>query len=296
MKLKKILYILFFIYSGIYAQHNIVYSQYYFSGILINPAYAGSQGALNFTSIYRTQWTGINGAPENISVGLHSPFKNDKMNGGLIFLNNKFGITSESKIMAVYAYKVRFAKGSLSFGLQGGAEYVKNDWSEIQTTDNNDLVFENNSSTAVNAIFGCGLFYKTEKMFLGISSPIIYNTKNNYQLSYSPYILSSGFLIRVNDNIVVKPAGLVRYVKASPIEGDISTAVYLKEIIGIGAGFRSSAAVYGYIDIRLNEQFSAGYAYDYTLSRLNNYSNGSHEFMLRYLFSYKVNVKSPRYF
>lgn len=294
--MKKILYILFFLSISTYAQHNIVYSQYYFSGILINPAYAGSQNALNFTSIYRNQWTGIDGAPKNLSIGIHSPLKNDRSNLGLIFLNNKFGITCESKIMAIYAYKLKLSKGHLSFGLQAGAEYFKNDWTKIQATDNNDPVFENNNDKNINAVFGAGVFYKTENMFIGLSAPVLYNTINNYHLSSNPYIFSVGYLLKINDKFLIKPAGLVRYIKYSPIEGDISSALYFKDVIGIGIGYRSNAALYGYFDIRLNEQFSAGYCYDYSLSRLNNYSNGSHEFMLRYLFSYKVNLKSVRYF
>jgi type IX secretion system PorP/SprF family membrane protein len=294
--MRRLIFIFLIISSYTYAQHNVLYSQYYFSGILINPAYAGSQNALNLTSIYRNQWTGIEGAPKNLSIGIHSPLKNDKVNLGLIFLNNKFGITCESRAMAVYAYKLKLGKGALSFGLQGGVEYYKNDLTQIRSTDNGDPVFEPSVEKKIHGIFGAGIFYKSENMIAGLSVPILYSTRKDYSISYSPVILSTGFLCKMNDNIVIKPAGLVRYIKNSPVEGDISAAVYYKEVIGLGVGYRSNEAVYGYLDLKLNEQFSVGYCYDYTLSSLNLYSNGSHEFMLRYIFSYKLNTKSPRYF
>ncbi|MDF2438405.1 MAG: hypothetical protein K0Q95_2781 [Bacteroidota bacterium] len=279
-----------------YAQHNVLYSQYYFSGILINPAYAGSQNALNFTSIYRDQWTGIDGAPRNLSIGLHTPLKNEKVNAGLVFLNNRYGITCETRAMGVYAYKLKLGKGSLAFGLQGGVEYFKNDISKIISTDNGDPVFEQAVEKSISGVVGAGLFYKSEKVIAGISAPILYSTRKNYVVAYSPLILSAGFLVNLNDDLVLKPAGLVRHIKNSPVGWDLTSAIYYREAIGVGLGYRSNDAAYGYLDIRLNDQFSIGYCYDYTLSHLNTYSNGSHEFMLRYIFSYKLNTKSPRYF
>ncbi|MCB0783332.1 MAG: type IX secretion system membrane protein PorP/SprF, partial [Flavobacteriales bacterium] len=42
---------------------------------------------------------------------------------------------------------------------------------------------------------------------------------------------------------------------------------------------------------------SVGYAYDYPLSPLRNYSGGSHEFMLGFEFGNKLKgIRSPRYF
>ena len=35
-------------------------------------------------------------------------------------------------------------------------------------------------------------------------------------------------------------------------------------------------------ELQINENFHVGYGYDYTLSDLNNFSNGSHEIMVNY--------------
>jgi type IX secretion system PorP/SprF family membrane protein len=290
--LKKLLILLILYCSGIYAQHNSLYSQYYFSGILINPAYAGSQNALNFTSIYRNQWTGIEGSPKNLSIGIHSPLKSNKINAGLIF----YGLSSVTNVMGIYAYRLPLAGGSFSLGLQGGIQTSKNNWAQIETTDGNDPVFTSPASKEISGIAGFGMYYKTEKFFLGLSSPTLYNSRKSFDVSYSPVLLSAGVLIKVSNTVVFKPSTLIKYIKGSPIGTDISSVFYFKDIIGLGLGYRTKDAVYAFVDIKLNEQFSAGYCYDYTTSRLKKYSNGSHEFMLRYLFSYKLNAKSPRYF
>src|SRR5512137_2753685 len=50
-----------------------VYSQYLQNGLLINPAYAGSRGALSAFLSYRMQWMGIPNAPVFQSVSLNAP-------------------------------------------------------------------------------------------------------------------------------------------------------------------------------------------------------------------------------
>jgi len=45
--------------------------------------------------------------------------------------------------------------------------------------------------------------------------------------------------------------------------------------------------------IAVNNQFRVAYTYDFDFGTLGQYSNGSHELMLRYEFHYKVNAVSP---
>ena len=71
-----------------FAQHNAMFSQYMFNGLLINPAYAGSNDVLSATAIDRMQWAGFDGAPKTLSFSLHSPLKNKKVNVGLSFIND----------------------------------------------------------------------------------------------------------------------------------------------------------------------------------------------------------------
>lgn len=294
--MRKLLFILIVYSTEAYAQHNSLYSQYYFSGILINPAYAGSQDALNFTSIYRNQWTGIEGSPRSLSIGIHSPLKNNKINAGLIFLNSKYGLSSVTNVMGVYAYRFPLSNGSFSLGLQAGIQSNRNNWDQIETTDVNDPIFESQANKEMSGIAGFGMYFKTDKFFLGLSSPSIYNSKKSFDFSYSPVLFSGGVLIKLRNSVVLKPSALVKYIKGSPIETDISSVFYFRDIIGLGLGYRTKAALYAFADIKLNDQLSVGYCYDYTTSQLKRFSGGSHEFMLRYLFSYKLKVKNPRYF
>ena len=99
-----------------------------FNGLLLNPAYAGSNEVLSATGVYRNQWVGFDGAPKTMSFSIHSPLKNKKVNLGLSFINDQLGITNQNKINASYAYRIFFKKSSLAFGVQAGVDLIRNNW------------------------------------------------------------------------------------------------------------------------------------------------------------------------
>src|SRR6478735_8739705 len=61
------------------AQQQGQYSQYMMNYYLINPAVAGTDEFLDARVGYRMQWTGIEGAPRNYYMTVHSPI--DKLHG-----------------------------------------------------------------------------------------------------------------------------------------------------------------------------------------------------------------------
>jgi type IX secretion system PorP/SprF family membrane protein len=293
---KLFLFLLSFVATVSYAQHQTFYSQYIYSGLLINPAYAGSQEALNITAAYRNQWTGFSGAPKNFSFALHSPLRNKKVNLGLLLSNEKFGITTKTDVNVAFAYRVFFKESSLSFGLQAGYDLLKNDWSLIKTTDQNDpnFVAQNNNQSIPK--FGAGVYYTAKKIYAGLSFPTLYRIDKSSV--FSPYAMNlySGVLLSINKDVVIKPSVLIKYLHNAPLQFDVTSTFYLNQILGFGFGYRSNDAVYAFVDLKISKQFNLGYGYDFTTSQLKNYSAGSHEIMLRYLFKYNVNSKSVRYF
>ena len=62
----KKLYLLLWISSLTFmvnAQQESSFSHYMFNHQAVNPGYVGARGVANFTSVLRSQWTGIEGAP-----------------------------------------------------------------------------------------------------------------------------------------------------------------------------------------------------------------------------------------
>lgn len=296
MKKTRLIFLFFLCFNAAWAQHQTFYSQYIFSGLLINPAYAGSQDALNITAAYRNQWTGFSGAPKNISFAAHSPLRNKKINLGLVVSSEKYGISSKTDLDLAYAYRMKFKQASLSFGVQAGLDLLKNDWNQVKTTDPNDPNFIPNVENKSIPKFGAGVYFTNRKLYAGLSLPTLYKVDSKTSFSSIALNIYSGILIPLKNDVIIKPSVLIKYLPHSPVQYDITSTFYLNKIMGVGFGYRSNDAIYAFLDIKLTDQFNLGYSYDFTTSKLKNYSSGSHEIMLRYLFKYNVNSKSIRYF
>ncbi len=294
--MKKLLIIAFSFLGAlnIHAQHDNLYSQYMFNSLLINPAYAGSNDVLSATLVNRNQWVGFDGAPRTSTFSLHTPLKNKKINIGLTFTNDQFGITTQNKINVMGAYRLFLKNSSLSFGLQLGMNFIKNNWNTIQTTTPGDQVFTGQYSAQNVPQTGFGLYYKAQKFYVGLSSPDMFSISTS-KTTYKSALLTAGYLFAVSENVKIKPSILAKYIHNSPFEIDVNAVVYFK-ILGIGYSYRSNDAMVFLATVNINKQFSAGYSYDLTTSKLSTYVRGSHEIMLKYEFSYKVNPQSPRYF
>lgn len=286
-----------------------VYSQYLQNGLLINPAYAGSRGALSTFISYRIQWMGIPDAPVFQTVTLNAPMKNDKVGLGLMAQFMKFGFTRSQSLYASYAYQIVLGRGRLSFGLKGGFDRSNTDYSGILTTTQNDPVFAVNDKPYFLPNVGAGIYYFSDKLFGGLSIPSFLSYKKNTSTSsaeahhsFKEYdlIFSAGGLITISPEIKFRPSVLIDYSlerTKNLTQFDINGNVIIRDFIWAGVSWRTSEEVLvGILQVQLNPQFMFGFSYDYPVGRMNSYSKGSTEFILRYEFGYKVSAANPRYF
>ncbi|TAL74416.1 MAG: type IX secretion system membrane protein PorP/SprF, partial [Bacteroidetes bacterium] len=196
-----------------------VYSQYLQNGLMINPAYTGSRGALSAFLSYRMQWMGTKGSPTLQSVSLHTPMKNDKVALGILAQFMQFGFTKSTSIYASYAYHIRIGSGKLSFGLKGGADISNTNYSGILLTSSGDPVFAANDKPYILPNAGAGVYYFSEKLFAGVAVPQFLSYKktgtgsvqafhsfNDYDL-----VFSAGGLITFSKSFKFKPSILIDY-------------------------------------------------------------------------------------
>src|SRR5690606_8590570 len=110
--------------------HNIVYSQYIFNGLLINPGYAGSHVQLSATISYRNQWVNFEGATQTATMGIHSTFNRERVGLGLLTTSDRIGSYTNTGVFASYAYRIKMLRGGvLSMGVQAGFNNFKADFS-----------------------------------------------------------------------------------------------------------------------------------------------------------------------
>ncbi len=304
----KKLIILAFLISGIhaYAQQDALFSQYMFNQLVINPAYAGSSDVMNITAVGRKQWV-IDGGPRTLTFSVHSPLRNNKIGLGLYVYTDVLGPQQSSGLITAYSYKIRVGqKGNLSFGLQAGILHSDIDWSKVEMPDGNDIVYIAQMKKKVIPDANFGLYYYTDKFYVGVSSKHLFeqefskqelNEETVYGNLLRHFYGMAGMAIPVGDRVVLKPSAMVKYVKNAPVQVDINASVLLFETLWLGASFRTERQVVGIIELLVGKGFKIGYSYDIFLNELAQYNKGSHEIMIGYEMPlFKNRMLTPRYF
>lgn len=286
-----------------------IYSQYLQNGLLINPAYAGSRGALCGFMSYRRQWLGIDNAPVFETFSLDAPMKNDRVGLGFTGQFMQYGVTRSSSIYASYSYNIRLREGRLAFGIKGGVDISNTDYSKIDLTDPNDPVFlEANNLYALPNV-GAGVYYYSSRLFAGLSVPHFLSYERTGKNTIEPYhsfhnydfIFSAGGLFSLSDMLKFKPSTLISYsLQATKrlMQLDINGNFIIRDLLWVGGSWRTTEkVVVGILQVQLDPQLMIGFSYDYPVGELSSYSKGgSAEFILRYEFGSKVSAANPRYF
>jgi type IX secretion system PorP/SprF family membrane protein len=285
-----------------------VYSQYVQNGLVINPAYAGTREVLSGFLSYRMQWIGASGSPMLQTISFHSPMKNDKVALGLTAQFMKYGATKSTSIYGNYAYHIKLRTGRLSFGLKAGVDLSNTDYTGLLLNDPGDPVFQSDEKSLVLPNAGTGVYYFSDRFFAGIAVPSLLNYRRTSSGSAVPYhnfsqydfLFSAGALISISPILKFKPSVLVDYSLHNTkklIQLDLNGNFIIADLVWAGGSYRITEKVaVAILQMQLNHQLMFGFSYDYPMGRMNSFSKGSTEFILRYEFRYKVSAANPRYF
>lgn len=294
--------ILLFAASSGFSQQDSQFTQYMYNTGTINPAYAGSRGILSINGIYRSQWVGMEGAPETLTFSLNSPVGLKGVGLGANFYSDKIGPSVESNLTADFSYTIRVSPlTKLSFGLKGGINILDIDVNKLDIYNPNDV---NLLSTNVKSpVVGVGLYLHRDRWYLGLSSPNILETEHYDEIAVSTatekahlYIIG-GYVFDLHEDIKFKPALLTKMVSGAPLSVDFSANFMYQEKFILGMAYRYDVTLSGLAGFQINDNLMLGYAYDYDTTELGNYHSGSHEIFLRFELGTRARSSmNPRFF
>jgi len=282
-----------------------VTSQYSLNPLTINPAFAGSRGALNIAAFYRRQWVGVPGAPETMTLDIDAPFLDSKLGLGIIVINDKIGVTKETQFSSEYAYKIKMGEGNLSLGLGAGLISTNTAWSDLAVLDPGDEYYLIDSHVFVVPDFSFGVYYSSQNYFAGISVPKLLSykfdfDKNKYTTNFDPgqyyYLFYMGYVFNLSPKLRFFPTTLLTISPREKLLYDVNVHFIIYDRFWLGASYRNNRSIAGLLQVAINNQLKVAYTYDFDFGSLGRYSNGSHEVMIRYEFRYKVNVVNPLIF
>lgn len=294
------------------AQQDAQYTQYMFNTMSVNPAYAGSRGQLSIASLYRSQWVGLNGAPETFTLNMHSPIRNSRVGYGISLINDNIGdgLVQETTLDAVVSYTIDVGLDKkLSFGVNANGNFLSLDFTGLRNfneTGENQQITENGTTSEFNPNFGAGIYYHTDKFYLGLSAPSLFrneyfdaNGQNLLSANRINYYMITGYVFDINPNLKFKPALLTKAVGGAPLQVDVSANFLFNDKFSVGAAYRWDAAVSALFGFQITDQIMLGLAYDTQTTELvgNRFNDGSFELFLRFelLRNFQRTV-SPRFF
>ncbi|MGQ7947507.1 PorP/SprF family type IX secretion system membrane protein [Flavobacterium sp. WC2509] len=303
MKTKLFSLVIMFTAIASFAQQDAQFTQYMYNTININPAYAGSRGALSFFALHRTQWVGLDGAPITNTISVNTPFNNSNLGLGLSIINDEIGPSTSNSISADISYTLQMSESlKLSFGIKGTANLLNIDVNKLNPGDQTDPEFQNFGNDFSPNI-GAGIYLHSDKAYLGFSVPNFIETdayNDNDIAIYKEkinYYLIGGYVFDLSPSIKFKPAFMAKLVEGSPLQVDLSANFMLIDKVTVGLAYRWSAAMSAMVGLQISDAFYLGYSYDFDTTALDNYNSGTHEIFLRYeIFKKNSKMVTPRFF
>lgn len=303
------------------AQQDAQYSQYMFNGIYINPAYAGYKEVLNVHSFYRSQWTGITGAPRSMSLAVDATANDGNVGLALQVTSDKLGAQTNLSVYGNYAYRIRMnddGSSRLALGLGVGMAQLGIDGSLLNPNNPEPFQPVGVQSTIVPDA-RAGVYFANDRYYAGLSVDNLIATYINidrYAFIPQPkphYYLTAGAFIPLTENFQIKPSFLLKDDRAGPTSLDVNAFLMIKEILWVGGSYRTGVKLYdksylqrdltprnsavAAVQIFPSERIRIGYGYDFSIGPLQGYSGGTHEISISYSFI-KPNVRlaTPRVF
>jgi type IX secretion system PorP/SprF family membrane protein len=293
------------------SQQDPQYTQYMYNMSVINPAYTTNDtGLINFGTLYRSQWNSVVGAPKTLTFFAHAALSK-KIETGISFISDEIGAgaAKENNMYADFAYTLKLdEKSDIALGLKAGITNFNTNFDGFRLPEfqDDDAFNDNINSTFPN--IGIGAFYHRNNFYSGLSVPNLLHSKhidnkngiNTMGAEEMHVFFTAGYVYELNSSIKIKPSTLIKAVNNAPLSVDVSINALFNEKLEAGLAYRLDDSISAMFNINILTGVRAGYAYDYTLSNLGEFSSGSHEifilFNLDLLGLKKGYDKSPRFY
>jgi type IX secretion system PorP/SprF family membrane protein len=317
-----------------YAQQRPQYTQYVFNNYLLNPAVSGIENYTDVKLGYRSQWTGIEGAPVTAYFSINAPLGTNFTEGdatsfpsgadnpysrmysrdykaaephhgiGFMLVTDKAGPIDQTNMMASYAYHLGITDQlNLAVGVSAGFNHLHLNTSLITLENPDDPVIRDINNNQWKPDASVGIWAYSSNYYVGVSAQQILphnqyiTTANNSNLSTTVphYFLTGGYKIYLSDDVTLLPSALLKFIQPTPTTFDLNMKLSFRDRFWFGGSYRKDDSFGILAGFNLSSFVNLSYSYDATTSALRNVSNGSHEIVLGIMLNNKYKLTNPQH-
>jgi type IX secretion system PorP/SprF family membrane protein len=302
-----LLFFSLYMYTCCTAQTEPQFTQYMFNRYLLNPAYAGSEDALEVAALHRSQYVGLAQkaiASQGLSINL--PIYAASSGIGITAINDLIGFQRSTYVALNYNYRKKFKWGKMGVGLGLGMVQTSLDGNKLRAPEGDynggvnhqDDFLPNTFQQGIAPDFSFGIYFNSDRYFAGASinhiaftSASVKTDAGRTKLNYARNLFfTGGYDFKVSDKLSIQPSALVK-TDLKKVQADVNLAFTIINTVITGISFRGySKKTIDALALMLGVKYKGVqvvYSYDANLSYLTKFNTGSHEISLSYRYPLK---------
>src|SRR6185312_2110148 len=245
------------------------YTQYVFNNLLINPATTGIENYVDIKTGYRSQWTGLQGAPVTSYITGSVPFGSEFVGGdaaalsggnganpyshlytqtyeaapqhaglGFMVVSDQAGPISTTNFDMTFDYHIPIsATFNLSVGMEGGLNHISLNTAMLTLENPLDPAIANGNNSQWKPDLGVGVWGYSSNYFFGISALQLLSQNQYFSTSNSTtqaktvpqFFLTGGFKVFLTDDVTLLPSTLVKFISPLPVTYDVNLKVAFQD-------------------------------------------------------------------
>jgi type IX secretion system PorP/SprF family membrane protein len=282
--------------ASLQAQDIPLFSQKLTNSFMYNPALAGHTfGSL--TVSYRRNYSGVEGAPTNYFLSLHTPLMNHRFGVGANFFQEDVTFLRNTYASAAFAYHIKFDKfTSLSMGVAGEYNSIGTNGTPIGSI--NDPEYDAIRQGRMNHYdYSFGLHFQNRFLKAGVAANRLSSTWSGDEATLSNYYSSfvQGLIPLRGGEDLLEP--YVAYRKLSDVNSSVDAGLFYtyNNLLTVGGAWRSGGVISGTVAARVGKYILIGYSYETIMGNVGGFIGAANEITLRYDFaneSYKERFRA----
>lgn len=224
---------------------------------------------------------------------------------GLQVVQDVTGPLSTVTAQGTYAYHLPLGtRTTLAAGIGVGLNRIGLDAAKLNFGDVtvDPVVFTSGVLNRTRLDMSAGLYLYSSDYFVGLSAQQIVPQTVDFSDGYIrpqtgktvPHVFATaGYRALLGDNFNLIPSLMIKYISPLPIQVEGNMKLQYRNLAWVGTSYRHQDGFAAMLGMNVSN-IQMAYAYDYTTSRLNNFSKGTHEFLIGFLIGNKYPDGCPR--